>query len=149
MSRNTRLWLALACAAMLLQAPRAVLGAQQQPGHPPRAGGPPSADMPARCQAVMADRQKMMEEAKAADARLDELVSKMNAASGQEKADATAAVVSEMVAQRKAMRSRMMGMQQEMMAHTMEHMQAGPQSMASCPMMKGMGRMQGMDDVKP
>jgi hypothetical protein len=30
----------------------------------------------------------------------------------------------------------MMGMHQGMMSHTMEHMQAGPQSMAMCRMMK-------------
>ena len=46
------------------------------------------------------------------------LAAKMTAASGQAKVDATAAVVSEIVAQRKAMR------------------EGGPQSMATCPMMK-------------
>ena len=72
---------------------------------------------------------------------LPDLVAKMNAASGMEKADATAAVVSEMVTQRKAMRDGMMKMQQEMMGHMMEHMEAGKDSMASCPMMKQMGGM--------
>jgi hypothetical protein len=32
-------------------------------------------------------------------------------------------------------------MQQDMMGHMMEHMQAGTASMASCPMMKHMGDM--------
>jgi len=73
---------------------------------------------------------------KAADQRLDALVTKMNAASGQVKVDATAATVTEMVAQRKMMRDRIMGMHEGMMSHMMEHMQAGPQSMAMCPMMK-------------
>ena len=99
------------------------------------------ADMTARCQAMMADQEKMTAEMKAADQRLDDLVAKMNAAAGTEKADATAAVVNEMVAQRRAMRDGMMKMQHGMMGHMMEHMQAGKDSMAQCPMMKQMGGM--------
>lgn len=97
----------------------------------------PPSDTSAKCQAMMAQHEKMVAEMKAADERLDGLVSKMNAASGQEKADATAAVVTELVAQRKTMRDRMMSMHQNMIGHMGEHMQAGPQSMAMCPMMKG------------
>jgi hypothetical protein len=100
----------------------------------------PSADMSAKCKAMMAEHEKMMAEMKAADQRLDELVTKMNAASGQAKVDATAATMTEIVAQRKAVRDRMMQMHHRMMSHMMEHMQAGPQSMAMCPMMK-MGTM--------
>ena len=99
------------------------------------------ADMAAKCQAMMADREKMMTDMKAADQRLDDLVAKMNAASGMEKADATAAVVNEMVTQRRTMRDGMMKMQHGMMGHMMEHMQAGKDSMAMCPMMKQMGGM--------
>jgi hypothetical protein len=88
---------------------------------------------------MMADHEKMMADVKAADEHLDGLVAKMNDASGQAKVDATAATVTEIVAQRKTMRERMMGMQHEMMTHMMEHMQAGPESMAMCPMMKMKG----------
>ena len=101
----------------------------------------PSSDMMAKCQAMAAEHEKMMADMKAADGRLDDLVAKMNAASGPEKADATAAAVTEMVAQRKAMSGGMMKMQQGMMTHMMEHMQAGKDSMAMCPMMKAMGGM--------
>lgn len=94
--------------------------------------------MMAKCQAMMAEHDKMMADMKAADQRLDALVAKMNAASGQQKTDATAAVVSEIVAQRKTMHASMMKMHDGMMKHTMEHMQAGTESMAMCPMMKGM-----------
>jgi len=100
----------------------------------------PSADMTDRCKAMMAQHENMMAEMKAADQRLEDLVAKMNAASGQAKVDATAATVTEIAAQRKLMRDRMMAMHQGMMGHMMEHMQAGPQSMAMCPMMK-MGTM--------
>jgi hypothetical protein len=50
-------------------------------------------------------------------------------------------VVTEMVTQDRAMRDGMMKMQDEMMAHMMEHMQAGSDSMAMCPMMKPMAGM--------
>jgi hypothetical protein len=100
-----------------------------------------AAEMAAKCQAMMADQEKMMAEMKSADQRVDELLTKMNAASGPEKVDATAAVVNELVNQRRAMRDGMMKMQHGMMAHMMEHMQAGKDSMAVCPMMKQMGGM--------
>ena len=45
-------------------------------------------------------------------------------------------VVTEIVTQRKTMREGMMSMHEGVMSHMMEHMQAGPQSMAMCPMMK-------------
>ena len=100
-----------------------------------------AADMAAKCQAMMADQEKMMAEMKGADQRLDNLVVKMNAASDVEKADATAAVVNELINQRRTMRDGMMKMQHGMMGHMMEHMQAGKDSMAMCPMMKQMGGM--------
>ena len=106
-------------------------------------------DMAAKCQAMMAEREKMMAEMKAADQRLDGLVATMNAASGVAKADATAAVVSEMVTQDRAMRDGMMKMQDEMMAHMMEHMQAGEESMATCPMMNMMKQMGGIKPERP
>lgn len=98
--------------------------------------------MPMDCQAMMASHQKMMEDMKAMDARLDSLVQTMNSASGPAKVDATAAVVSELVSQRRTMRERMAGMQTGMMNHMMQHMQAGGgKGMMECPMMKQMGEM--------
>lgn len=104
----------------------------------------PEAGMAAKCQAMMAGQQKMMAEMKAADARLDTLVKKMNGSAGMDRAEATTAVVNEMVTQRRTMRDGAMKMQHEMMTHMMEHMQAGKDSMATCPMMKQMGHMEGM-----
>ena len=98
----------------------------------------PQSGMAATCQAMMVEHDKMMAETKAADLRIDGLVARMNAATGQPKIDATAAVVSEMIAQRKTMHDGMMKMQPRMMAHMMEHMQEGKDSMAMCPMMKMM-----------
>jgi hypothetical protein len=99
----------------------------------------PASGMEAKCQAMMAEREKMVAAMKAADQRLDDLVVKMNTASGMEKMAATAAVVTEMVTERRTMRDGMMKMREGMMSHMMEHMQAGTASMAMCPMMKQMG----------
>jgi len=138
--------IAAGCAALLMSVTPGIAGQMPQEHQQaatakakPQAGM--AADMAAKCQAMMADQQKMMADIQAADQRLDDLVAKMNAASGMEKADATAAVVNEMVTQRRAMRDGMMKMQHEMMAHMMEHMQAGKDSMAMCPMMKQMSGM--------
>jgi len=97
--------------------------------------------MAAECQAMMAEHEKMTADMKAADQRLDRLVAAMNAASGMEKMAATATVVTEMVTERRTMGDGMMKMQHGMMGHMMEHMQAGKESMAACPMMKQMGDM--------
>ena len=107
--------------------------------HEAAANAKPASAMDAKCQAMMAEHETMMADMNAADRRLDELVATMNAASGMEKMAATANVISEKVTQDRAMRDAMMKMQQDMMGHMMEHMQAGNESMASCPMMKPMG----------
>lgn len=95
----------------------------------------PSADMAAKCKAMMADHEKMAADMKVADERLDGLVAKMNSATAADKTGATAVVVTEIVAQRHAMHDGMMKMQQGMMSHMMEHMAEGKDSMAMCPMM--------------
>lgn len=113
----------------------------QEHQHPAADQAKAPSGMEAKCHAMMAEREKMMTGMKAADQRLDELVAKMNAASGMEKMATTATVVTEMVTQRRTMREGMMKMQEGMMSHMMEHMQAGAASMAMCPMMKQMGGM--------
>lgn len=60
--------------------------------------------------AMMADCQKMMAGVAANQQKLDDLVAKMNAATGQLKVDQMAAVLTEIVAQQKAMRAHMMCM---------------------------------------
>jgi hypothetical protein len=57
---------------------------------------------------MMADRQTMMADMKAAQQKLDELVAAMNLATGSEKVDRIAAVVTELVAQHREMCRRMM-----------------------------------------
>jgi len=129
------------CAVVVMSAVSGL--AAQTPQDQPAAAdqAKPPSGMEATCQAMMAEREKMMAGMKAADQRLDELVATMNTASGMEKMTATAAVVTEMVTQRRTMREGMMTMQEGMMSHMMEHMQAGAASMAMCPMMEQMGGM--------
>jgi hypothetical protein len=74
---------------------------------------------------MMAMHNQMMADMKAMDASLDLKVAAMNAARGHAKVDAMAAVINEMVSQRKQMMAKMMGM------HAM---------------MTGMMGMKGMDD---
>ena len=130
------------CAVVLMSAaPGLAAQTPQEHQHAATDQVKPASAMEAKCQAMMAEREKMMTAMKAADQRLDDLVAKMNTASGKEKMAATAAVVNEMVTERRTMRDVMMKMQEGMMSHMMEHMQAGAASMAMCPMMKHMGDM--------
>ena len=130
------------CAAVVISAVPGV-AAQTPPAHQHAAAAKakPASAMDAKCQAMMAEHEKMMADMKAADQRLDGLVATMNTASGAEKMAATATVVTEKVTQDRTMRDGTMKMQHDMMGHMMEHMQAGKESMASCPMMKQMGSM--------
>ena len=131
---------AASCAALVIVAsPGLAAQTPKEHQHAATDKAKPASGMAAKDHAMMAEREKMMADMKAADLRLDDLVAKMNAASGMEKMAATATVVTEMVTQRRTMQEGMMKMQQGMMGHMMEHMQAGKESMAACPMMKQMG----------
>ncbi len=113
------------------------------------------ADLKTECQGMVAKRQEMQDKLKAMDATLDKLVAEMNAAKGSNKGDALekpmAAVINELVAQRKAFPSMMMEMQPEMMAHMAHHMDVGGAKGAmDCPMMKkGNAPESKADDKKP
>jgi hypothetical protein len=126
--------------------------AQTQPSTP---GQPGQSGMDEKqAAAMMAERQKMMENMRAMDRKLEDLVAKMNAARGDDKVNAIATVVSELATQRIRMHDDMMGMQARMMSHMMQHMQSmqggagmmhGQQggaaySMENCPMMKEMSQ---------
>jgi Skp family chaperone for outer membrane proteins len=99
------------------------------------------ADMKTECQAMMAKKQEMQDKLQAMDATLDKLVAEMNTAKGSKEVDAMekpmAAVINELVAQRKAAHSMMMQMQPAMMAHMTTHMNMhGTKGAMECPMMK-------------
>lgn len=115
--------------------------AHQEHVHP--ATGPQT-EMQKQEEPLMQMHQKMMADMKMMDDRLNELVATMDAATGEAKVSAMAALVASLVQQRKPMREGMMQMQGQMMGHMMQHMSdGGPEAMksmmASCPMMKMMG----------
>lgn len=130
------------CVTVVMSVVPAFAG-QKAPVHQPpaAAAAKPAAAMDAKCDAMMAEHEKMTADMKAADERLDALVATMNTAAGADKGVATAAVVSEMATAGRAMRDAKAKMDDDMMVHMMEHMQAGKDSMASCPMMKPMAGM--------
>jgi hypothetical protein len=143
LTTTSRILPVLALAAALTAS--GALAQQSQPiaGKPPAKSGMMSGNMGGRCQRMMAMHTQMMADMKAMDSILDRKVAAMNAAKGNAKVDAMAAVINEMATQRTQMMSKMSGMQDQMMAHMGEHMaQSGgatmKQSMAQCPMMKGM-----------
>ena len=87
---------------------------------PPAQGSQPRDQAPSNMQDMMKMHEQMMAEMKAADSRLDALVTDMNAATGEAKVNAVAAVVTELVRQQKSMHERMGQMHQQMMMGGME-----------------------------
>jgi hypothetical protein len=80
----------------------------------------PPASQPANGQ-KMQMHHEMMEQMKAAEARMDALAKTMNDAKGEAKVAAIAAVINELVAEQRAMHSRMMTMHEHMMPMMNEH----------------------------
>ena len=104
----------------------------------------PAGEKPAMmdCAAMMQQQKAMQQHMAEMDAKLQTLVADMNKAKGSSKVDKTAAVVTELVAQRSMMQKQMMDMHPKMIEHMTQHMQSGmmkgmADSMSSCPMMKG------------
>jgi ABC-type glycerol-3-phosphate transport system substrate-binding protein len=94
---------AFACFALVVGATQPGLSAQTTPPQPPN------------MQDMMKMHEQMMAEMTAGDAKLDALVKEMNAATGEAKVNAVAAVVNELVRQQRAMHGRMGEMHQHMM----------------------------------
>jgi hypothetical protein len=96
-AKTPRLLLCVGCVAGLTTVAALQAQAQETPPMHDRAA------MMANCQAMMAGM-------KANQDKLDDLIAKMNAATGQLKIDQMAAVLTELVANQKAMRAHMMSM---------------------------------------
>ncbi len=116
----------------------------EEPGEgKPEMAHPGMADPAMMEEEMIAMHQEMHSKMVAMDSKLAELVAEMEAASGRRRTDAVAAVVTELVAQRRAMREMMIGMRPQMMRHMAQHMTSGMmqgmrQSMGECPMMQQM-----------
>jgi len=102
-------------------------------------------DMKADCAVMQAKKKEMEEKCQAMDATLDRLLAEMNVAGKTEKMDAMekpmAAVLTELVSQRKTMHAMKANMEADMMHHMMRHMHSGDAKggmkvMSDCPMMK-------------
>jgi Spy/CpxP family protein refolding chaperone len=89
----------------------------QQPDKQPAKPGAASSQM--SMAEMMKMHDQMMAEMKTANAKLDQLVQKMDSATGDAKVNATADVAKELVAQHKAMYDRMGTMHQQMMSGMM------------------------------
>ena len=96
-ARTPRLLLCVGCVAGLTTVVALQAQTQEKPPTHDRA-------------AMMANCQVMMAGMKADQDKLDELMAKMNAATGQLKIDQMAAVLTELVTHQKAMRAHMMSM---------------------------------------
>lgn len=101
------------------KAPSAQADTQDHQAHHP--AEPAQAAKPA--DTTMSGMQnKMMADMKAQDAKVDALVAKMNAATGNAKADAIAELLTAMVQQHKTMRDGMMQMHDDMMMQMHDQM---------------------------
>ena len=103
----------------------------------PAAMSKPSSMM-AGCQEMKEQKQKMAADMKAQDAELVARVAEMNGAPEGNQLRLLAAIVTQMVEQRSTMNVKRAKMEENMMKHMMQHMEAGKESMAKCPMMAGM-----------
>ncbi|MEI6562378.1 MAG: hypothetical protein WCO68_09905 [Verrucomicrobiota bacterium] len=81
---------------------------------------------------MMQWHQKMMEKIKAQDAEMDKLVQEMNAASGDKKVDAIAAIVNKVMEERKAWHSEM-EMRHKKMMEWMQAAKPTPESEKASP----------------
>ena len=116
MTRN--LHKALMCAAVL-----ALVVFTAHPGQAQTAPTDTAAMKPGMGAPMMAGHQKMMADMKASQQKLDDLVAAMNQATGNDKVNKLAAVVTELVAQHREMCAHMMSgsmMPMSMMQHTPE-----------------------------
>jgi len=132
----------LLCSGLVLSlASLLPLAAASKPGKMPMMEKMSDATLAEHCDTMMKEKKAMAAEMKADDAALASQVSAMNNAPDAEKLALLAAVVTKLSDQRVAMHASHAKMEAGMMAHMMEHMQQGPTSLGTCPMMKGMPAM--------
>jgi hypothetical protein len=106
---NTRLLVTALAAILALGAARgATLAAQNTPAQPA------ATQSPQNMQNMMKMHEQMMAQMKTADAKLDALLKDMDAAAGNAKVNAIAAVVTELVRQNRSMHEHMGQMHQMM-----------------------------------
>ncbi len=98
------------------------------------------------CDQMMERKQEMGKAMMTQNTALAEQVAAMNRAPEKQKLGLMAGIVTQLAEQRTARDAQKAKMDDSMMGHMMHHMQMGPESVAQCPMMQGMGAMKGMDE---
>jgi uncharacterized protein HemX len=88
------------------------------------------------CQSTNKLKGKMEADRKTQVSEVSAQISKMNLAAQDKKLGMMADIITQMVAQQKAMHAREAEMEKAMMVHMFMHMQVGKKSMDNCPMMK-------------
>lgn len=91
------------------------------------------------CAKMMANRASTTLDVKAMDARLDQKLAAMNGATGEARIDAMAAVINELVSQRKVIWDQISSTQCDMARHSSAAARPQQESMDECPMMHDMG----------
>jgi hypothetical protein len=95
------------------------------------------------CQAMQTQRQKQQTDM---HYQADQLAAKleiMERAPREDRLELLAAVVTLMAQQQSSRNAHQAKMEESMMKHMMEHMEMGKESLAQCPLMKGMGSQKG------
>jgi hypothetical protein len=147
MSHRTLTSLVIGSSLVLIAALATGPRVQAKAAAPPGGMQMTESQMKDQCKDMMEQKKKLAADMKSQDAELTEQVAKMNRAPGDKQMTQMAAVITQIVEQQVAMDERKAKMEDEMMAHMMQHMQMGKDSMAQCPMMKDMHEMKGMTTV--
>lgn len=90
------------------------------------------------CNAMVAEREKLVVEMTAQDAEVTAQISRMNSSSEKYKVDLLAAVVTRMMVNKTNFAEKMEKIHDDMLAHAALHGKMGESSMMHCPMMLGM-----------
>jgi TolA-binding protein len=99
------------------------------------AGAGPAKPTAVSCQQLMQRHEQTMSDLEQMDAKLYGLVEKMNAAKGEARIDAAAAVINELMRQRRQVHERMTADAAMMSAYAMQHMSQGAGG-AHCPLLE-------------
>jgi hypothetical protein len=98
---------------------------------------PAEGKMLEQCRAMKVQKQKMHTDMQSQSDQLSRQLETMNRAPREEKLELLSSVVTEMVEQQTTMNARKAKMDDEMMKHLLQHMQAGKESLAQCPLLQG------------
>ena len=112
-------------------------GSGMMSGH--AATGGEANSMGSMCQQMMQGMREMQDKQRQMDQDLQQLLERMNSATGEAKTAVMGQVVTKLVEQRRQMNEMAFDRHEKMMKHMGDHMKGGMGSMMQCPMMQGGG----------